>query len=237
MDKDKITILHLLDGAKEARGLTVVIDVFRAFTVEVFAYAAGAEKIIPVGGVDEAFQLHRSLPGSILAGERNGIMVEGFDYGNAPSSFEFADLHGKTMIHTTSAGVQGLTACSNADEILTGALVNAKAIARYIKMRDPEHVSLVAMGWNAKRRTEEDELCAEYLRSLLIDEPMLEIQQNASELRHTEGKKFFDPAQAEVFPRRDFDLCTMVDHFDGVIRVVKKGNGLDTEWVEVPDNK
>ena len=93
MDKDKITILHLLDGAKEARGLTVVIDVFRAFTVEVFAYAAGAEKIIPVGGVDEAFQLHRSLPGSILAGERNGIMVEGFDYGNAPSSFENNDPH------------------------------------------------------------------------------------------------------------------------------------------------
>ena len=43
------------------------------------------------------------------------------------------DLKEKTIIHTTSAGTQGIANAINAEEILTGSLVNAKAIAEYIK--------------------------------------------------------------------------------------------------------
>ena len=55
------------------------------------------------------------------------------------------------LIHTTSAGTQGIVNASGATEILTGSLVNAAAIARYIKASDAEEVSLVAMGWEGKR--------------------------------------------------------------------------------------
>lgn len=231
MKEEQITIRHLLDGAKEARGLTVIIDVFRAFSLECYAYGAGVKEIIPVGKVEEAFALRQEHPDWLIAGERNGIKVEGFDFGNAPSEFEWIRLDGKTLIHTTSAGVQGLTAAGNAEEILTGSLANARATAAYIRQKNPEHVSLVAMGWNAVRDTEEDVLCAEYIRSLLLERPLKNIDQLADDLRYSEGKKFFDPSQNHIFPRRDFDLCTDVDRFDGVIRVKKEGGYLHTEWV------
>ncbi len=225
-----IRIFHLLEGAKQAEGLTVIIDVFRAFTCECWMYAAGAEKVIAVGAVADAFALREKHPGWILAGERNGIMVEGFDYGNSPAAFEHADLKGKTVVHTTSAGVQGLTACRNADEIVTGALINAAAVARYIKERNPETVSLVAMGWNGIRETEEDELCAEYIASLLEDRPLADIEERALQLRFQEGKKFFDPAMQNVFPEQDFWLCVKPDLFDHVIRVQNHSGLFETEW-------
>ena len=221
-----IRILHLLDGAAQAEGLTVIIDVFRAFSLECYMFAGNAERIIPVGTVEEAFAWRRRDPSCILAGERNGIMVEGFDYGNAPSQFTDLDLSGRTVIHTTSAGVQGLVNARRAETILTGSLVNAKAIAEYIRRKQPRIVSLVAMGWNAKRDTEEDVLCAEYIRSLLLDQPMADIRRLADELRFTEGKKFFDPSHPE-FPEADFGLCTDVDRFDFVIEAVRKNGGFE----------
>lgn len=227
----EINILHLLEGAKKAEGLTVVIDVFRAFTLEAYMYAAHAEKVIPTGRVEDAEALRTRIPGCLLAGERNGIKLPGFDYGNSPSELKGKDLSGKTVVHTTSAGVQGLVNAMNADEVLTGALVNASAVAAYIRKKNPEKVSLVAMGWNAVKDTEEDILCAEYIRSLLRGEPMKDIRERALYLRYQEGKKFFDPAQASVFPEEDFWMSVDVDAVDGVIRVLKTEDGLTTEWI------
>jgi len=235
MKKEQIEILHLLEGAQKAQGLCVVIDVFRAFSLECWAYAAGVKQIIPAGTVEDAFALRDAHPEWLIAGERNGIKIEGFDFGNAPSEFENIDLTGRTLIHTTSAGVQGLTAIPKGQEILTGSLNNAKAIASYIEKKNPEHVSLVAMGWNAKKQTEEDELCARYIRSLLIHEPLADIEQQASDLRFSEGKKFFDPAQNHIFPRRDFDLCTMIDRFDFVIQVTENNGQLSAVRINSED--
>ncbi|MFW6029990.1 MAG: 2-phosphosulfolactate phosphatase, partial [Halanaerobiales bacterium] len=81
----KYKILHLIDGAKEARGLAVVIDVFRAFSTAVYLFANGAERIIPVATLETAHYLKSRNPGWILLGERRGKKIEGFDYGNSPS--------------------------------------------------------------------------------------------------------------------------------------------------------
>ena len=224
-----IRILHLLDGARNAEGLTVIIDVFRAFSLEAYLYESGAASIVPVGTVEDAFLWKEKHPDYILAGERNGKKVDGFDLGNAPSAVKDIDVKGKTIIHTTSAGVQGLVSVKNSSEIITGALVNASAIARYIQKKNPPVVSLVAMGWNGKRETEEDELCAAYIKSILEGKPMQDIMQQADALRYTEGKKFFDPSQQSVFPEADFPLCTAVDVMDFVIHVRHTVDGLVTE--------
>lgn len=228
-----IRILHLLDGARSAEGLTVIIDVFRAFSLEAYLYEAGARCIIPVGTVEDAFSVKKKHPDYILAGERNGKKVEGFDLGNAPSAVKDLDVKGKTIIHTTSAGVQGLVSAQNSSEIITGALVNASAIARYIAKKKTSIVSLVAMGWNGARETEEDELCAAYIKSILEGNPVMDIVKQADELRYTEGKKFFDPAQQSVFPQGDFPLCTAVDVMDFVIHVKQTEEGLVTEREDV----
>jgi len=217
----EIRRMHLLKGAEEASGIAVIIDVFRAFSDEVCMFERGAEHVYCVKEVQDAFAMKERFPEALLAGERNGIKVEGFDFGNSPAEIMKQDLTGKTVIHTTSAGVQGLMAAVHADEIITGSLRNAKAIASYIKRKNPDVVSLCAMGWNGTRETEEDELCAEYIESLLNDNEMENIKERALYLKEQEGKKFFDPAQKDVFPEGDFWLCIETDVSDFVLKAVK----------------
>ncbi len=214
-----IQILHLAEGARQAVGTAVIIDVFRAFTVEPMLVQRNAARVIPVGSVEEAFAYKQQDPQVLLCGERNGIMVEGFDFGNAPSQFEHLDLTGKTVVHTTSAGTQGLANAVRAQEILTGSFVNAAAISQYLKQSGAKQVSLVCMGWNGTEQTQEDTLCAKYIQSLLLGMPMVDIDNKLQALRYTSGAKFFDPSQQQVFPRRDFDLCIRRDSIPFVLRL------------------
>lgn len=216
-----VQILETLAGARQARGLTVVIDVFRAFSLEVWLYERGAKAIFAVGAEATARAMKAQTPEAVLVGERGGVILPGFDFGNSPSQTENFDWRGKTVIHTTSAGTQGLAAAAaGAAEIVTGSLVNAAAVARYIAARQPEEVTLVAMGLNGKKGTPEDNLCARLIAAHL-EGKTLDIPAELAAVRaSSEGSKFFDPAKQAVFPRRDFVLCTDVDRFDFVIRAV-----------------
>lgn len=220
----EVNIFHLIEGAKKATGTTVIIDVFRAFTVEAYVMSRGAEKIIPVGDINLAYEFKQNNPDAILIGERGGKKCEGFDYGNSPSEIENNDFSGKTVIHTTSAGTQGIVNAKNADIILTGSLSNAKAVAKYIKALNPKQVSLVCMGLEAKSETEEDTLCAEYIKSMLLNEPF-ELSEKIEGLKSTSGAKFFDKSQNDVFPQNDFYLSTKVDIFDFVLKVRSAADG------------
>lgn len=221
-----IKILHMVEGAKQATGITVIIDVFRAFTVEAYLMNNGADKIIPVGDMNIAYELKEKNPDILLVGERHGKILEGFNYGNSPSQLENVDLKNKIIVHTTSAGTQGIANANNAKEILTGSLVNAKAIAKYIKESGEQDVSLVCMGLEAVSQTEEDNLCAEYIKSLLEDNPM-DLKNEIENLKKTSGVKFFDEKQQEVFPEKDFYLSTQVDKFNFVLKLEKEENGYD----------
>lgn len=218
-----IEILHEEQGAASAKGVTVIIDVFRAFTLEAYLFHNGIEKIYAVGDQKTAYELKKEHPEYLLIGERHGRILPGFDYGNSPAAIEHLDMHGKTAVHTTSNGTKGIKDAVHASVILTGALVNARAIAAYIESLHPQHVSLVCMGWEGKE-TEEDQLCAEYLRSLLEHKPMKDIDQKAYNLRYSEGKKFFDPSQQDVFPQADFNLCIARDIFDFAIQAEKEND-------------
>ena len=218
-----IRILQLIDGAKAARGLTVIIDVFRAMTVEAYVIQNGAADLIPMGSIDEAYAYRETHPGTILMGERGGAKCPGFDFGNSPSAVKEFDFTGRTVVHTTSAGTQGIANAVGADEILGGSLLTAKAIAAYIRRSGAEQVSLVCMGTAGIHEAEEDTLCAEYIRSLLLSEPM-DIQAKAAALRDTAGAKFFDPQKPD-FPEADFSLCTQPDCFDFVLRLTKGADG------------
>lgn len=217
-----IKILHMIEGAKQATGVTVIIDVFRAFSVEAYLVNSNVEKIIPVGDMQIAYDYKRKDPKVILVGERHGKILPGFDFGNSPSQLEGVDLTGKTVVHTTSAGTQGIANAKNADVILTGSLVNAKAVAKYILKNGYEDVSLVCMGLEAKVPTEEDTLCAKYIKSILEGNP-IELKDEINNLKVTSGTKFFDLSQQDVFPKRDFYLCTDVDKFDFVLRLGSDG--------------
>jgi len=221
-----IRILQLLDGARQATGTTVVIDVFRAFSVEAYFFARGAEKVIPVADTSLAYALKAQNPDMILAGERHGKILPGFDTGNSPSQLLSIDARGKTVVHTTSAGTQGIANAVNATEILGGSLLNAKAIAEYIRRSGAEDVSLVCMGLETISETEEDTLCARYIKSLL-EGTSIDMEQEIESLKYTSGAKFFDKAQNDVFPEADFHMCVELDKFDFILRLRKGEDGID----------
>ena len=221
-----IKILQLIEGAKQATGLTVIIDVFRAFTVEAYLVNNGVEKLIPVGDKQIAYDYKEKYKDCILIGERRGIMLEGFDYGNSPTQIEKIDFSGKTVVHTTSSGTQGIANAKNAKEILTGSLVNAKAIAEYIKMQNPEDVSLVCMGNGGVSLAEEDTLCANYIKCLL-EGKNLNLDNKIERLKSVAGKRFFDPKLQDIFPERDFYLATELNKFNFVLKLEKDNEGLN----------
>ena len=215
----EIQILQTIEGAKKAGGTAVIIDVFRAFSLECYLKAAGAARILPVGSEETARRLQREHPEYLLVGERHGVILPGFHYGNSPSQTKDADLSGKTILHTTSAGTQGVVSVSGAEEILLGSLVNAKAIALYLKKKNSPHVSLVCMGWEGQQESPEDTLCAEYIKSLLEETPF-DMESRLAWLRTTsQGAKFFLPENQSVFPEEDYWMCTDIDRFDFVFRV------------------
>lgn len=218
---NQIKILHLIEGAKQAEGLTVIIDVFRAFSLECYLYDMGVKEIRPVGAIEEAFMLKKEFADSVLIGERGGKKCEGFDYGNSPSVIQRDVVKGKTVIHTTSAGTQGIVNAEAASEIITGSLVNAKAVAEYIMHRNPQTVSLVCMGNGGIRPAKEDELCAEYIKSILEGNELQDMKARTEELQFTGGKHFFDEAQKEVFPTADFWMCIQYNKFPFIIRIEK----------------
>lgn len=67
----EVNILQLLDGARDAKGLTVIIDVFRAFSTACYAYDRGASRIFPIGEIGKAYDLKSRNPDYVLVGERN----------------------------------------------------------------------------------------------------------------------------------------------------------------------
>jgi 2-phosphosulfolactate phosphatase len=216
-DRMKIETLQLVEGARQAHGLTIVIDVFRAFSAACYVMGNGAEKIISVGKVETAFQMKAKHPDYLLMGERNERKVEGFDFGNSPTEVEGVNFSGRTVVQTTSAGTQGLVNAVHADEVLTGSFVNAGAIVKYVRNQAPEQVSLVCMGYAARRPIEEDTLCAEYLRRSLLGETP-DFDGMTETIRKTSGKRFFLAGHQDHAPSTDFYLCLHLNRFDFILR-------------------
>ena len=228
----KIEILQLLDGARNARGVTVIIDVFRAFSTACYAFDKGASVIYPAGSIEEALSLKRRFPDALLAGERNERKPEGFDLGNSPTHLLQADVRDRKIIHTTSSGTQGIVNAINASEILTGSFVNAGAVVRYIKKTNPGMVSLVCMGYACEYPTDEDTFCARYIRNELTGRPSNQAGM-ISRIRNGSGARFFEESSQSWAPASDFDLCLQWNKFDFILKVNQEGDILFLEKTEV----
>lgn len=217
-----IKILQLTKGAKVATGTTIIIDVFRAFSTACYAFEKGIQKIYPVGDIELAYKLKKQHPDYILVGEREEQKPKGFDFGNSPAQLIKANISTTTMVHTTSAGTQGIANASKAREILSGSFVNAGAIIRYIGKKQPETVSLVCMGYACEYPTDEDTLCAQYIKNELEGKPN-NFAKMVKTIRSGDGARFFDPEKQSWSPQEDFNLCLDLNRFNFVLKVEKEG--------------
>lgn len=231
----QVEVVDHVAGAARARGIALVIDVFRAFTVAPHAMAAGASRILPVGAIEDALALRAVMPDAVLVGERHARRLPGFDAGNSPTEILAVGVKGRPVVHTTHAGTQGLVNATDADEVLAASLVNVSALARYVRSRNPRHVTIVRMGHEARERCAEDDLCAEALVSLFEGGKPPTTEQARDRLRDAPAAvKFFDP-EADWAPRTDFDYCTEVDRFHFVLRLRTGQDGRrELERVDVP---
>jgi 2-phosphosulfolactate phosphatase len=212
-----IRIGSLLEGARQAAGAVAIIDVFRAFTTAAVAFANGASRIVMVGSVEEALSLRDSGVVQVCMGEVSGRAPAGFDFGNSPFEIQDVDFGGKAIAQRTSAGTQGIVAARDAGFLYAASLVTARATARALLSHDVEQISLVAMGDNAVRRTDEDELCALHLRNILAGRPGDAAAVRALILAGGEVARFDDPA----YPHnpRDLEVALDFDRYDFAIRV------------------
>lgn len=221
----QIQILQLIEGARKASGLTVIIDVFRAFTVACYLSDRGVKRIYPIGDISQAYSLKKENPDFLLVGERHEQKPEGFDFGNSPTHIFEANIVGKTVVHTTSAGTQGIVNATNADQIITGSFVNADAVVRYIQSQDPQIVSLCCMGYAALRPSEEDTLFAEYVKYKLQGKSY-DFNHAVEVIKNSSGKRFFMPEKQHFSPESDFHLCMKLNVFDFVLKVEKDENNM-----------
>jgi len=218
---------RLLDGAQAARGLAVIIDVFRAFSCSALLFSLDIKKLILVATPQEAFALKGQTSDILLIGEIGGIPIEGFDLGNSPSEIlrqGASFFKGKTIVQRTSSGVQGaLAALDAAEEVLVASFNVAEATARYILSKKPDIVSLIAMGWNLKESAPEDECCARYI-SHLLGHGSYDHNAATREILFHETAQRFLRADNPAFPAADPVLCLQRDVYDFVLRAHRDKN-------------
>ena len=134
----------------------VVIDVLRAFTTAAFAFARGANRILPVSSVDEALALQQATPDALVMGEVDGFQPEQFDLSNSPGALLDRDLAGRTLIQRTSAGTQGLVRAIQAETLYAASFVVARATAQMLIRSQAEIISFVITGISQGRDGDED---------------------------------------------------------------------------------
>lgn len=211
----QISVIEGVQNAEDARGLCVVIDVFRAFTTVCYAFKQGAEKIIPVRTIEEAFQMKQINPEWLLMGEEEGSKPTGFDLSNSPSEVVQNTLTKKTLVHRSSLGTQGLLQAINADEVITGSFVNFSAVTNYILAKNPDTVSLLATGSFDSSIIDEDKLCAialkDYLEKNIYPDNVTEL------LKKSRWSNNFFDENILSHPIEDFALCADIDRFNFVV--------------------
>jgi 2-phosphosulfolactate phosphatase len=135
---------HRLDPCRLGPSACVVIDVIRATSTLLVALANGARGVRPVAGVEEAFALKEHNPSALLAGERGGVPLPGFDLGNSPREMTAERVAGRDLIVTTTNGTQALAACLGARAVLTACFLNLDAVAARLREIGPPWMILCA---------------------------------------------------------------------------------------------
>jgi 2-phosphosulfolactate phosphatase len=142
-----------------------VVDVLRATSSMVTAFAHGVQEIVPVSTLEECRSLRKK--GYLTAAERDGLKAEGFDFGNSPFSYMNEALVGQKLAITTTNGTHAIRLSLGADVVVVGAFLNISTVAAYLKQLEKD-VVVVCAGWKGAFNLE-DSLFAGALMEELQD--------------------------------------------------------------------
>lgn len=145
-------LLHLYDVSNS---IVVIIDVLRATSTIATVLANGAKSIVPVDSVAECIRIGKQIE-AITAGERDGQIAEGLQYGNSPFEYPVEFIQKKTLVLTTTNGTRLLHMAleKGAKEIITGAFSNFTAVCNHL-IKKNQNVILACAAWKDKVNIED----------------------------------------------------------------------------------
>lgn len=161
--------------------IVVVIDVLRATSAITTALHHGVERIIPVETVDQAREYRDK--GYIAGAERDGQVVEGFNFGNSPYAYMDPAMKGQTVVLTTTNGTRAIKIVGDNKTVVIGCLNNLEILCNWLSEQH-RNTLILASGWKDKINLE-DTICAG-----AIAENLLETRRFRAEEDSTVAAKF-----------------------------------------------
>ena len=148
--------------------LVVVTDILRATSAMCAAFQYGVKQIIPVSSLDEARDYKKK--GFLVAAERDGKILDFADYGNSPSDYQTSDIHGKSLVYSTTNGTQAINLVADSQVVCLGSFLNLEAIAEFCLSTASENLNILILcsGWK-NQISLEDSLFAGCLSKRLLD--------------------------------------------------------------------
>lgn len=144
--------------------IVVVIDVLRATSAICSAFENGVKSVIPVSTIEEAKDYQAK--GFLVGAERQGEIVDGFDFGNSPYSYMQPELKNKEVVLSTTNGTKAINMAKGAEQVIIGSLNNVDALCEYLIAQNKSVVCLCS-GWQDKFNLE-DTICAGAIADQLI---------------------------------------------------------------------
>ncbi len=138
-----------------SNSIVVIIDVLRATSTIATALYNGAKFVIPVDSVSQCVKLGKQIS-AITAGERDGKVAAGLEYGNSPFEYPREFIENKTLVLTTTNGTRLLQMVleKGANEIITGSFPNLSAVCNHL-IKKKKNVILGCAAWKDRVNIED----------------------------------------------------------------------------------
>ena len=196
--------------------ITVVIDVFRAFTTACYVLERHPASYFYSYSCKVAEKLTLQASNPLLIGKPEKGSQLKYHIPNSPTHVAKKEIKNRHIIHRSESGARGILSSQKVDLILAAGFINARATVDFIKTFENSIVTILPMGHEATTPSLEDEICAQYLMAL-INSKYFDTSKYVAELASGPGKYFFSDDQ-EQYPKEDFAMCLELNKFNFVIQ-------------------
>jgi 2-phosphosulfolactate phosphatase len=209
-----VSILKGLPGCEKAKGVAVVIDVFRATSTIVCLTLSRPKSLIVAGTLEKIPNGYNS----VLFSEIPGLKAK---YDNSPLDALSRNFDGKVLTIHSLNGTTAINAVRHCDSVIIGSFLNADAVVEYLRKIDAQEVSIIPIGHiRVPEETEEDNACADYIKDKLTG-VNVDIEEYRSRLRERIVIRRTDPLSPQGDQiEEDLAFCSMIGIFDVVPKVV-----------------
>lgn len=204
--------------------IVVIIDVLRATSVMITALANGAKAVYPYKDIESVLENSKKSKSFVLGGERKGLKIEGFDFGNSPLEYTKEAVSGKDMFMTTSNGTRAIENSANGSKkLFIAAFLNVESVVKKI-LEENDDTVIICSGTD-NNFSLDDALCAgEIIRRVKeknrdiqltdISLAMKRLAETSLGIEETlEGSKHFEYLKTIGF-YGDMNHCFTMDMFD-----------------------